>query len=68
MAATPAAVRRLMAGLAQSRAFTVAPEPLARIRAEFASAAVGEEEVAAEIGETFGGRRATSSIRIPRSA
>jgi threonine synthase len=48
----PAPIRALMAGLAQSRAFTVAPEPLARIRAEFASATVGEEEVAAEIGET----------------
>ena len=49
----PAAIRILMAGLAQSRAFAIAPEPLARIRAEFASAAIGEDDVAAEIGETW---------------
>jgi threonine synthase len=47
------AVRALMAGLAQSRAFTVAPEPLARIRDEFSSAAIPEDEVAAEIQETW---------------
>lgn len=45
----PGAVRALMASLAQSRAFTVAPEPLARIRSEFSSAAADEDEVAAEI-------------------
>jgi threonine synthase len=49
----PAAIRTLMAGLVQSRAFTVAPEPLTRIRNEFSSAAVGEDEVAAEIRETW---------------
>jgi threonine synthase len=48
-----AAIRALMAGLAQSRAFTIAPEPLARIREEFSSAAVGEDDVAAEICETW---------------
>jgi threonine synthase len=48
-----AAVRALMAGLAQSRSFTIAPEPLARIRAEFASAAVGEEDVVKEIRRTY---------------
>jgi threonine synthase len=47
------AVRRLMAGLAQSGAFTVAPEPLTRIRHEFSSAAVGEEAVAAEIRDVW---------------
>lgn len=45
----PGAVRALMASLAESRAFTVAPEPLARIRSDFSSAAAGEDEVAAEI-------------------
>ena len=34
-----AAVRRLMASLAQSRAFTIAPEALARIRRDFAAEA-----------------------------
>jgi threonine synthase len=49
------AVRALMASLAQSRSFTVAPEPLARIRADFASAAVREEDVAREIAATWRG-------------
>jgi threonine synthase len=48
-----AAIRGLMANLAQSRAFTIAPEPLARIREEFSSAAVAEKDVAAEIRETW---------------
>jgi threonine synthase len=48
-----AAIRALIASLSQSRAFAIAPEPLARIREEFASAAVSEEEVAREIGETW---------------
>jgi threonine synthase len=47
------AVRRLMASLAQSRAFTIAPEPLARIRQEFAAEAVGEDAVVAEIATTW---------------
>jgi threonine synthase len=50
-----AAVRALMAGLGQSGAFTIAPEPLDRIRQEFASAAVGEEAVAEEIRRTWEG-------------
>ena len=48
-----AAVRRLMASLAQSRAFTIAPEALARIRRDFAAEAVGEEAVLAEIRDTW---------------
>jgi threonine synthase len=48
-----AAIRQLMAGLAQSKAFAIAPEPLARIRADFSSAAIGEDEVAAEIGRSW---------------
>jgi threonine synthase len=48
-----AAMRRLMAGLAQSKAFAIAPEPLARIRADFSSVAVDEGTVAAEIGRSW---------------
>ena len=49
-----AAVRGLMAGLSQSRSFAIAPEPLARIRRDFASAAVDEETVAQEMRRTYG--------------
>jgi len=48
-----AAVRGLMAGLSQSRSFAIAPEPLARIRRDFASAAVDEETVAQEMRRTY---------------
>jgi threonine synthase len=48
-----AAVRALMANLAQSRGFTIAPEALARIRDEFSSATVGEDGVADEIRATW---------------
>jgi threonine synthase len=48
-----AAVRGLMRLLAEARAFTIAEEPLRRIRAEFESQAVGEAEVADEIGATW---------------
>jgi threonine synthase len=48
-----AAVRRLMASLSQSRAFTIAPAPLARIRQDFSAQAVGEEAVVAEIAATW---------------
>jgi threonine synthase len=47
------AIRRLMAGLSQSGAFEVAPEPLGRIREEFSSAAITETEVADEIKHTW---------------
>ena len=49
-----AAVRALMAGLSQSRSFAIAPEPLARIRRDFTSAAVDEETVAQEMRRTYG--------------
>jgi threonine synthase len=49
----PAAVRALMAGLAQSRAFAIGPQPLSRIRAEFASATVPEDMVADEMQRTY---------------
>ena len=48
-----AAVRGLMSSLAQSRGFTIADAPRARIRAEFASRAVDEAGVADEIGATW---------------
>jgi threonine synthase len=47
------AVRRLMASLSQSRAFTIAPEPLARIRQDFSAKAVAEDAVLAEIASTW---------------
>lgn len=48
-----AAVRLLMDGLKQSGRFEIAPEPLARIRAEFDATAIDEAQVAAEIGATW---------------
>jgi threonine synthase len=48
-----ASVRGLMAGLTQSRSFTVAPEPLETIRRDFQAASVPEDEVADEIGRTW---------------
>jgi len=48
-----AAVRRLMESLAQSRSFSIAPEPLARIRDEFSAEAVSEEAVVREIADTW---------------
>ena len=47
------AVRRLMDSLAQSRSFSIAAEPLARIREDFSAEAVGEEEVVREIADTW---------------
>ncbi|HEX2554003.1 MAG TPA: threonine synthase [Microvirga sp.] len=60
-----AAVRRLMAGLNQSRAFLIDAEPLARIRAEFQALAVDEATVAAEMAETY---RATGYVLDPHTA
>jgi threonine synthase len=48
-----AAVRRLMGSLAQARSFSIAAEPLARIREEFSAEAVDEEEVVREIADTW---------------
>ena len=47
------AIRRLMANLAQSKAFLVDTEPLASIRREFSAEAVDEAKVADEMAETF---------------
>jgi threonine synthase len=49
----PAAVRRLMSSLAQSRAFTLEAQPLARLRSEFDAKAVGEEAIAREIARVL---------------
>ncbi|GGK35793.1 threonine synthase [Salinarimonas ramus] len=47
------AIRGLMGGLAQSRAFAIAEEPLARLRRTFSATSVPEDVVAAEIGRTW---------------
>lgn len=47
------AVRRLMAGLAQSKSFTIDEGPLARMRAEFGAARADEAEVAAMMKGTL---------------
>ncbi|MBN8943687.1 MAG: threonine synthase [Rhizobiales bacterium] len=44
-----ATVRRLMAGLAQSKSFSIAPDALAAIRSEFSAARADETEVSATI-------------------
>ena len=59
------AVRRLMAGLAQSRAFTIDPLPLAAIRAEFEGGSADEATVAATIAGT---RSATGFLPDPHTA
>lgn len=48
-----AAVRRLMANLAQSGGFAIDADPLAKIRAEFDAGACDEAETQAEIRRTF---------------
>jgi threonine synthase len=60
-----AAIRRLMAGLGQSRAFMIEAEPLARIRREFSAQAVDEPGVAAEMAETW---RSAGYVLDPHSA
>ncbi len=47
------AVRRLMAGLSQSKSFTIAEGPLAAMRAEFGAARADEAEVAAMMKGTL---------------
>jgi threonine synthase len=59
------AVRRLMASLNQSRAFAIDAEPLARIRKDFTAAAVNEDNVVAEMAETY---RSTGYVLDPHSA
>ncbi|QFU15796.1 threonine synthase [Microvirga thermotolerans] len=60
-----AAIRRLMANLAQSKAFTVDEAPLARIHREFSAEAVSEPDVAAEMAATC---RATGYVLDPHTA
>ena len=60
-----AAVRRLMASLAQSRSFLIDAGPLARIRDEFSAQAVDEAAVAEEMRETHG---ASGYVLDPHSA
>jgi threonine synthase len=59
------AIRRLMASLGQSRAFLIEAEPLARIREEFSAQAVNEDDVMAEMAETY---RKTGYVLDPHSA
>lgn len=46
-------IRRLMGNLNQSRAFMIDAEPLSRIREEFSAEAVNEDNVVAEMAETY---------------
>jgi threonine synthase len=48
-----AAIANLMGELARSRSFTIAPEPLARIRSEFEAFTTDEVETTREIARTF---------------
>jgi threonine synthase len=59
------AIRRLMANLAQSKAFLIDAEPLARIRQEFSAEAVVEADVATEMAETY---RSTGCVLDPHTA
>jgi threonine synthase len=45
----PASVRSMMGSLAQSRSFTIAPDPLTEIRSRFTAARADEDETAATI-------------------
>jgi threonine synthase len=60
-----AAIRRLMASLAQSRSFLIDAGPLARIREEFSAQAVDEANVADEMAATY---RTTGYILDPHTA
>ena len=59
------AVRALMNSLAQSKRFTVAPQALSAIRAEFSADRAGEEEVAATIRTVL---RETGQLIDPHTA
>jgi len=59
------AIRRLMANLAQSKAFLVDAEPLARIREEFSAEAVDEATVADEMAATY---RSAGYVLDPHTA
>lgn len=51
----PAAIRTMMQGLRQSGSFTIAPETLKALRADFTSARCDEQSVAATIRQTWTG-------------
>ncbi|RXT53075.1 threonine synthase [Bosea sp. Tri-44] len=59
------AVRRLMQSLQQSGRFEIAPEPLARIRADFDAVSQDEASIANEIGTTW---REAGYLLDPHSA
>ncbi|WP_112663349.1 threonine synthase [Microvirga flavescens] len=61
----PVTIRHLMANLAQSRSFTIAPEALARIQGEFSAIAVNEPTVADEMTKTY---RETGYVLDPHTA
>jgi len=60
-----ATVRSLMARLDQSRAFDIAPDALAKIRADFDAASVSETETVAEIAGVY---RKSGYVLDPHSA
>jgi threonine synthase len=61
----PMSVRRLMAGLSQSGAFSIGDRELAQIRNEFDSGATGEAATAATIRDTL---KATGELLDPHTA
>ena len=61
----PAALRRLMGGLAQSRSFSIDEAPLAAIRRDFLAQAVPEDAVSEEIRLTY---ERAGSLLDPHSA
>ncbi|ATQ68171.1 MULTISPECIES: threonine synthase [Methylosinus] len=61
----PAQIRALMGSLDQSRRFSLAPETLAAIRAEFDACSSNDEETTAEIVRTF---RASGYVLDPHGA
>lgn len=61
----PAAIRALMAGLAQSGRFTLPPRVMARLRADFDASAVSETQTQDEMARTF---RDTGYVLDPHTA
>ena len=60
-----AAIRRLMSGLQQAGGFSIDPEPLAAIRAEFDAVRIGEAETTEEIARVW---RETQKLIDPHTA
>src|SRR5260370_40694914 len=61
----PAPVRALMGSLAQSRSFTIAPDPLTEIRSRFPAAPADEDETAATVRSVH---KAAGYLIDPRTA